>query len=275
MAASRFATHLRSANCSSLSCSDLHLWLCTETQTSWIWSATDGKNLLTICNLWSGKNHRSSHLCGERWDTATVMEAVNEESSSARLQHEIRINQKQKIPHLSPECWNQGFTDGCRLFLDFRYLTVGIMDVKFNWNCKCDRKSQKIYLWWDYSDWASKHKQMKLFFVFALTKKQKLVNSSVLPAARWRVEWGRWPLPHWPARWSEWRGWWRAAQSFCGRYLPLCSPDRCDGRAAGRASGGKQNQKHRKKQRRGQKYGNCLKKVLFKSHLTLRATLAD
>lgn len=33
------------------------------------------------------------------------MEAVNEESSSVRLRHEIRTNQKQKkIPHLSPEC---------------------------------------------------------------------------------------------------------------------------------------------------------------------------
>lgn len=46
------------------------------------------------------------------------------------------------------------------------------MDVKFNWNCKCDRKSQKIYLWWDFSDWASK--QVKLLFVFALTEKHKL-----------------------------------------------------------------------------------------------------
>lgn len=41
----------------------------------------------------------------------------------------------------------------------FQMLNSGIMDVKFNWNCKCDRKSQKIYLWWDYSDWASKHNQ--------------------------------------------------------------------------------------------------------------------
>lgn len=59
----------------------------------------------------------------------------------------------------------------------------------------------------------------------------------VVPAERWRVWWGRWPLPRWPAQWSERQGWWRAARSFCGCYLPLCSPDRCDGTAAGRAGG--------------------------------------
>lgn len=118
-------------------------------KTFWLYVISDLRNITDL------------HICVERGEIQPQSWKLlmrNRAQWGCDTRSEQIRNRRNPSP-FSWVCWNREFTDGCRLFLDFRYLTLGIMDVKFNWNCKCDRKSQKIYLWWDYSDWASKHNQ--------------------------------------------------------------------------------------------------------------------
>lgn len=86
-----------------------------------------------------------------------------------------------------------------------------------------------------------------IFLIYLnLHKCNESIITTRLPVEPWRAGWGQWPLPHWPARWSEWPAWWRAAQSFYGRYPPLCSSDRYDGTAADRAAGQKKRKTWKK-----------------------------